>query len=107
MVHVVENFDISSHVCGRAATVVVKGELDSASAPRFADEIRRLLSESAVHVTVDLEATAFVDLSGLRALIAALSTARRHGGDLVLQAPPKSLQKLLELSGADDVFVVR
>lgn len=105
--HIVEDFDISSHVCGTGATVVVKGELDSASAPRFADEIRRLVSESAVHVTVGLEATTFVDLSGLRALIEALSAARRHGGDIVLQAPPKSLQKVLELSGADDVFVVK
>ncbi len=105
--HVVEDFDISSHVCGTGATVVVEGELDSASAPRLANEIRSLVSESAVHVTVDLEGTTFVDLSGLRALIAALSAVRRHGGDIVLQAPPRSLQKVLEFTGANDLFVVK
>lgn len=105
--HVVEDFNISSRVCGTEATVVVKGDVNSATAPRLADELSRLVSDAPVHVTVDLEGAPFVALSGLRALIAALSTARRRGGDIVLQAPPQSLQKVLKLSDVDDLFVVK
>lgn len=100
-------YELSAHVSRNGTTVVLRGELDSATAPRFADELERLVSHSAGQVTVDLEGTTFVDLSGVRALIAALSTARAQGGDIVLHAPPKSLQKALEVSGADNVFVVK
>ncbi len=100
-------FDVSARVSRNGTTVVLRGELDSATAPRFADELERLVSHSAGQVTVDLERTTFVDLSGARALIAALNTARAQGGDIVLQAPPKSLRKALEVSGADNLFVVK
>ena len=79
---------------------------DIATAPRLVDEVTTLMCNSPRHVIVDLEDTAFVDLSGFRGLVEALRTARASGGDIVVHAPPRSLRKVVALAGADAVLGV-
>jgi anti-anti-sigma factor len=103
---VADGFAIASHVVGEQATIVVTGELDRATAPTLIDEVTRLVSGSVRGIVVDLEDTTFVDLGGLRALVAACAAARASGGDIALRAPPRSLHRVLAVAGADTVFVV-
>jgi anti-sigma B factor antagonist len=106
-VRVGDDFEISSCVNGMTATVAVRGELDIATAARLVDEVTLLTCNSPRHVTVDLEETTFVDLSGLRGLVEAQRKARASGGDIVVHAPPRSLRKVLALAGADAVLVLK
>lgn len=91
---------------GRTATVVVRGELDSVSAPLLADELRTLLSEGTCRLTVGLAEMTFIDSTGLTTLVWALRAAREAGGDVVLHAPGKNARKVLGITGADRFFLV-
>jgi anti-sigma B factor antagonist len=91
---------------GLDATVAVSGELDCASAPLLAEELRKLLAEGSSRITVDLAETTFIDSTGLVTLISALTAAREGGGDIVLHAPRRCVRKVLAISGADRFFQV-
>lgn len=85
--------------------VVLRGELDFTDATPFA----RALSVAAVsgsRVIVDLAGLAFMDCSGLSALVSACRQARRAGGDLVLAAPQRPVVRLLSLTGVTGLLPV-
>jgi anti-sigma B factor antagonist len=97
---------LSSERGGHKATVTVTGELDLATAPALADELRGLLDDGMCRLTVDLSEMTFIDSTGLATLVGALRTAREGGGDIVLHAPRECVRKVLEISGADRLFVL-
>ncbi len=77
--------------------VVVTGELDLASAPELAAQLSRLRRPGAV-VTVDLTAIRFIDVAGLRVLLAARAAARTDGWELRVLPTSPVLARLLELT---------
>ena len=81
-----------------AAVLRAKGRLDM----RAAAQLRGLISETVGggrrRLVVDLGETAFMDSSGLGALIAGLKTARQAGGDLRIAAPGEQVRMVLELT---------
>jgi len=85
-------------------TLEVCGEVDMATAPELERELLRLLSGPARIVTVDLSSTSFMDSQGLHALAAGLGTARANGTAMALRAPTPGVRRVLEISGADQLF---
>jgi len=57
-------------------------------------------------VIVDLEALAFMDCSGLSALMSAWKQARQAGGDLLLAAPQQLVLHLLSLTDLTELLPV-
>ena len=76
----------------RGGTVLsLSGELDLLSEPIFA----QALAEATAPVRIDLSERAFMDSTGLRALL----SAARHRKDLTLSGPLQApIQRLLELT---------
>ena len=71
--------------------VVVAGELDAASAPALA---ARLAADRAIEI-VDLRKVTFIDLGGLRPLLAAAHDEDRL--PIALRAPSRAVRRLLAL----------
>lgn len=99
-------FSLSSERWGHEATVTVKGELDLATAPALDDELRGLFADGTCRLTVDLSEMTFIDSTGLATLVRALRATREGGGDIVLHAPQRSVRRVLEIAGADRLFVL-
>jgi anti-sigma B factor antagonist len=76
---------------------VLRGELDVTDATRFARALP-VAATSGFRVIVDLAGLAFMDCSGLSALVSARVQARRAGGDLALAAPQQPVARLLFLT---------
>ena len=57
-------------------------------------------------VIVDLEALAFMDCSGLSAMVSAWKQARQVGGDLLLAAPQQLVLHLLSLTDLTELLPV-
>jgi anti-anti-sigma factor len=74
--------------------VVVAGELDMSTAPRFASELASL--DSARPVVIDLCDTAFMDSSGLRVLLAAQDD--HDGRFLVACEPTGPVHRVIDVS---------
>jgi len=83
--------------------VSLRGDLDLAAAPR----VRAALSDALAldrNVVVDCSALEFLDSAGLGTLIAARTRARCAGGSLLLAGVRPPLERLLAVSGVDQLF---
>ena len=95
---------LDDRVNGDWTVIVVKGELDLATAPELRDRINAVDDGGAARLAVDLTGVTFMDSSSLGVLVAALKHARERGGDLALVGVSGSPARVLSLTGLDQVF---
>lgn len=82
--------------------VPVTGEIDRATAPALSAAVDAHLDRAAPlgrDVVVDLGGVTFIDLHGLRLLLAATDTARSRGVTLQVTECPPCLLRLLQVTG--------
>ena len=91
---------------GHQAVLAVVGEVDVATASQLEECLLDLLHRPLERLTVDMSATTFIDLTGLRALVVGLTTARECGVELTLASPTASVLKVLEIAGVDQIVRV-
>lgn len=84
--------------------VVVEGELDLATAPRFESVLGNAASADGATVEVDLSGVSFVDSSGLRAIVATARDLEQRGGRLRISAMSAAARRVLEVAGLLDRF---
>lgn len=80
------------------------GRIDAASAIHLKDEFRAATAETDGRVLMDLGQVAFMDSSGLGAMVAALKAL--GGRKLELCALTPSVDKVFKLTRMDNVFVI-
>jgi anti-sigma B factor antagonist len=95
-------FDLS----GDRSTAVVRltGRLDLLSSADVKQRIQRLVAEGWNRLVVDLSAVAFIDSSGLGALINGLKVARNAGGDIRIARAPDQVRHVLEACTLDRIL---
>ena len=96
---------LTTEVAEGAATLTLKGEVDAYTAPGLEDQIIRLVGDDVIEIVLDLSGTAFLDSSGLRAILTAQRRLSEAGGALRLRAPSEPVRRLLEITGLTDHFV--
>ena len=79
-------------------SVVVRGEIDMATAPMLRDKLNELVDAGSTRILLDCRGLDFLDSSGIGVLIA---VRKRLGDDgaLMLESPPAHVRKVLELTG--------
>jgi anti-sigma B factor antagonist len=84
---------------GARHAVRVVGELDLATAPQLEANIEQLCGAGAEEIEIDLAGLAFIDSTGLRALLIAQELCKEHGCEFFLLPGPDQVQRLFELTG--------
>jgi anti-sigma B factor antagonist len=84
----------------------VKGEVDVYSAPALTENLTQLLDSGAATIVVDLTEVAFLDSTGLGALIAARTASEKAGGSLPVVCTQDRILKLFTITGLDGVFSI-
>lgn len=97
--------EVSEPAPGRLQ-VVVHGELDLATTPRLLHAVLGPLAMGAADVTVSLRQVDFIDSTGVVGLLHLRDAIAGHGGRLVLVEPSERVQRVLELTGLQDDFVI-
>jgi anti-sigma B factor antagonist len=82
--------------------VVFTGELDIGGAQSAEDVLRRVESDGAPTLTIDLRGLTFMDSTGLRMLVAADKRAHEAGRTLRIVRGPAPVQRILDLTGLGD-----
>jgi len=77
----------------------LRGELDLAGAPAFGEALRQLRRRGEP-ILLDLDQLAFIDMSGLRMVLAAAETASRDGGGFSVTPGPQ-VRRLMTLVAPD------
>ena len=86
------------------AVLSLAGELDIATV----DEFSRAVDEARRHCTeldIDLTGLEFMDSSGLRALVTVHNASEAHGFTYRLCGAPPRVQRILALTGLDELLV--
>ena len=91
---------------GGLPVVAVRGEVDVYSAPSLEQNLTGLFGEGETSVIVDMSEVAFLDSTGLGALIAARSAADKAGGSLPIVCGQDRILKLFTITGLDGVFSI-
>lgn len=89
---------------GSATVLSVKGEIDIATAPELEERLRAATGDGTL--VVDLTEVAFIDSTGLRALLTANEAASDAGSKLVLVVAEGPVTKLFDITGVDRIFEV-
>jgi anti-sigma B factor antagonist len=90
-----------SHGGFASAVARVSGDLDIATAPRLEQTLRACLLQ-ARRVVLDLHELAFIDSSGVHAIVTARVRARQDGRRLVLVRVPPHVHRVFTLTGNAD-----
>jgi hypothetical protein len=91
----------------RVALLIVRGDLDSASAPVVSGAIAALVSEDGYDVVVDLTESGTLLAGGVRALRRGYGLAHENHRDLRVACPPSSaIRPALVLSHLDQEVAV-
>ncbi|HEY1276750.1 MAG TPA: STAS domain-containing protein [Thermoleophilaceae bacterium] len=87
--------------------LVVAGELDLSSVPRF--EAALALAEDGNPPVLDLELSelTFIDSTGLRAILQASHRAESEGRSLVISNPSPTVRRLLAVTAMDHTIPIR
>ena len=94
--------DVTQH--DAAAEITATGEVDIHTCAQLEEALLRLAEDGVVTVTLDLGAVAFIDSSGLRALVVGHKALEERGGALVVANPSSMAARLLEVTGLDTLF---
>jgi anti-sigma B factor antagonist len=86
--------------------VAVSGEVDVYSAPELKESLTKLLESGAKSVIVDLSDVAFLDSTGLGALVEARAATSEAGGSLPIVCSHERILKLFTITGLDGVFSI-
>ena len=102
-----EPFSISSErLSGTLGLVVLTGEVDIATAPRFRECMIELLDAGVEKLVVDLSGVTFIDSTALGVLIGGVRRVRGVGGAMTLVVTSRPVQRVLSLTGLDRVFAI-
>lgn len=86
--------------------VVLKGEIDIYTAPRFKEDLLALIDEGAAAILVDLTQVEFIDSTALGVLIGGVKRLHPLDGRLLVIANTRPVLKILAITGLDKVFSV-
>jgi len=94
--------ELQDAICAGRHVLKLSGELDIATAPDLQAAVVRICSSRTRIVTLDLHDLAFIDSSGLAAIIAASKLCRNLGYEFRLIPGPPTVQRVFELTGVLD-----
>ena len=94
--------ELQDAICAGRHVLKLSGELDLATAPDLQAAVVRICSSRTRIVTLDLHDLAFIDSSGLAAIIAASKLCRNLGYEFRLIPGPPTVQRVFELTGVLD-----
>ena len=97
--------EVSSRLTDGQAVVMLSGELDVTDAALVATVLTTVAS-GRQQIVVDLTKLAFIDSSGLAALVRARRHARKAGFDVLLAAPQQQVRRMLAITRLAEVFSV-
>jgi stage II sporulation protein AA (anti-sigma F factor antagonist) len=84
----------------RVLVIRLEGELDHHTATKVRTEIEREWAKGIdSHLVLNLEGVHFMDSSGLGVILGRYKRVIESGGKMMLSNVPKSIQKLMDMSG--------
>ena len=100
--------DVEQRDSGGHVTLLLSGELDIASAPALQRTVARLCTLSSTRtLTLDMRHLAFIDSTGLAAIVYASRVCEQRACPLDVVRGPQAVQAVFEMTGLDRLLPFR
>jgi len=96
----------STQVANNVTQVTIDGQLIVANRHELKQVVQDGLDQGARRFVIDFTPTAYIDSSGLGALVSLSKRVRQAGGDLRLAGLNEDLRSLFELTKLDTLFAI-
>ncbi|HUI88097.1 MAG TPA: STAS domain-containing protein [Anaerolineales bacterium] len=97
--------EISTKEFKHCDMVLIKGRIDSSTAPQFSKALEAVIEKGVYKIVVDMSNLEYMSSAGFRALLAAQRTCKRYNrGEVVLASVPDRIREALELAGFTELF---
>jgi anti-sigma B factor antagonist len=100
----VATLNVTSRVFGETHAVTVRGEIDIAVVDVLAAAMHRALADAPEIVLLDLSAVTFIDVAGVRAILAAHRHARACGTRMTIVPAVDGAQRVFALIGVESTL---
>jgi anti-sigma B factor antagonist len=100
------DLSLSERTVANYLVVEVRGEVDVHSAPQLRDRLTKLIDSGETAIVVDLGWLAFIDSTGLGALVAVRNEALAKSATLRLACKSERVLKIFRITGLDNVFEI-
>jgi len=97
-------FDTEAIEDGATTVLSLRGELDLLCAPQMTAELELALARRPATLAIDLRRVAFMDSTGVHAIISAELRCRRQGTRFYLIRGPAAVDRLMAMCGLDRAF---
>lgn len=84
--------------------IAVSGRIDSSNAADFDTAMKGLVNQGRRNIVLDLSKLDYMSSAGLRAMVAALKSARHGGGNVVIAEANERMMDTLKLVGFQSLF---
>ena len=101
-----DSFSCETGSAGDTSWVRPVGELDLDTAPQLEETMTAVRAEGSARLLLDLRDLTFMDSTGLRLVIRWDTAARADGFDFAIVPGPDVVQRVIRLTGMDDVLKV-
>ncbi len=91
---------------GGAAVIAVTESVDALTAPELAHLLSDQIAGGHCNLVIDLTGVQFMSSAGLRTLLGGVKESRTHGGDLRLASTNPGIDKVLKMSGFNNIAKV-
>ena len=90
--------NIESHEDGGSHTLMLRGELDMASAPELEGRVQQLCSQGAGELVLDLAGLEFIDSAGLSAILRVRALCQEQMWEFCMTPGERPVQRLFEVT---------
>jgi anti-sigma B factor antagonist len=91
---------------GSYTLVVLAGESDMNTRQQLRDVLEQAMSRPARHLVIDMSGLEFIDSATVHVLIRVQGTFAGDGGQMSFVAPHRSIARVLNLTGTDQIVPV-
>jgi len=85
--------------------VVVKGRVDSSTAPQLSEALEGITGDGRFKIVLDMSGLEYMSSAGFRALLSSQRVCKRYNrGEIVLAVVPERVKEALELAGFTELF---
>jgi anti-anti-sigma factor len=102
--HQAQPLEVRDVVGDGTHTLVLRGQLDVASAAELNRRLLPLCRDATNAVLLDLRQLTFIDASGLQIMVVAKEVCARHETEFALVPGPEQVQRVFALTGLLDVL---
>ena len=98
--------DISVQSLKRVDLITVSGRVDSSTAPDLEETLEDRMNNGRHNLVLDMSDVGYLSSAGLRALVSALRTCKKKGGDVRIANPSERVSEVMSLAGLDSLFTM-